>query len=77
MTKHKVLIEWNKNFTGGRVFNIETDDWEGEGLTKLKKLMDDLEPKKFEEMIKKEEFKKWKQSIEYKTRYILLNSLET
>ena len=77
MTKHKVLIEWNKNFTGGRVFNIETEDWKNEGLPKLKKILDDLEPKAFEEMIKTEEFKKWKQSIEYKTRYVLLNSLET
>ena len=72
----KVLIEWHKNFTGGRVLNIETDDWEGEGIAKLKAEMEELEPKKFEERVKADGFKDWKQSIEYKTRYVLLDSLE-
>ena len=76
MTKHKVLVEWNKNFTGGRVFTIDCNDWEKDGLPKLKKVMEDLEPKEFEKMIKTEEFKKWRQSIQYTTRYVLLDALE-
>ena len=72
----KVLIEWKKAFTGGKVVNIETDDWEGEGIAKLKVEMDELEPKKFEEKVKTDGFKEWKQSIEYKTRYVLLDTLE-
>jgi hypothetical protein len=75
--QHKVLIEWNKSFTGGRVVKIETDDWEGDGVKQLEKIMETLKPEPFEKMIAdKERCKKWKQSIEYKTRYVLLGQLE-
>ena len=77
MTEHKVLLEWNKSFTGGRVVTITADDWEKDGVEKLKDIMEELKPEPFEEMIKdKERCKKWKQSIEYKTRYVLLGQLE-
>jgi len=75
--QHKVLIEWNKSFTGGKIVNIETDDWKGDGVKQLEKIMDTLKPEPFEKMIAdKERCKKWKQSIEYKTRYVLLGQLE-
>ena len=75
--QHKVLIEWNKSFTGGRVVKIETDDWDGDGVKQLEKIMETLKPEPFEKMIAdKERCKKWKQSIEYKTRYVLLGQLE-
>ena len=75
--QHKVLIEWNKAFTGGKVVTIEAEDWEKDGVEQLKIIMDTLKPEPFEKMIAdSEECKKWKQSIEYKTRFVLLGQLE-
>tara|TARA_R110000824_G_scaffold85814_2_gene212877 strand:+ start:10240 stop:10482 length:243 start_codon:yes stop_codon:yes gene_type:complete len=75
MTIYKVLVEWKKTFTGGKVIKVEGEKWE-DASEKLKERMQVLEPEKFEKMVKENGLKSWKQSIDYVTRYVVLNDLE-
>ena len=75
MTIYKVLVEWKKTFTGGKVIKVEGEKWE-DASEKLKERMKELEPEKFEKMVKTDKFKSWKQSINYVSRYVVLNDLE-
>ena len=69
----KFLTKWCLDSV--KVQEVEGEKWE-DASEKLKERMQVLEPEKFEKMVKENGLKSWKQSIDYVTRYVVLNDLE-
>ena len=75
MVKWRVLVEYEEAFTGAKIIEVEAENWE-DGCEKMKKATEFLQPDKFLEWKRTEEFKKWKKQNRYHTRNYLLNIFE-